>query len=196
MLGVGWTKMLLIGVVALIVSGPKDLPVVMSRLGKFVAQIRRMGIEFQREINMTTGLDQITDLRRSITDPLRRTAAEITREFHKTTSAGTAVATGASAPQDPAAESVVDEINAKLGMTTATPAPLVAPAVMTGPKFESPRPAEAIAPVFKPKKPRSKKPVGIEATAPATVSPLELFPEPAPAPKSRKPHVPNPKTEA
>ena len=32
MLGVGWTEMLLIGVVALIVIGPKDLPVVMGRL--------------------------------------------------------------------------------------------------------------------------------------------------------------------
>ena len=37
MLGVGWTEMLLIGVMALVVIGPKDLPVVMRRLGKFVA---------------------------------------------------------------------------------------------------------------------------------------------------------------
>ena len=218
MLGVGWTEMLLIGVVALIVIGPKDLPVVMSRLGKFVAQIRRMGSEFQREINKTTGLDQITDLRRSITEPLRQTAAEITREFNKTTSTGTTVPTGAIAPKDPAAESVVDEINAKLGMTPATPGPLVAPAVMTGPKVESPGPAEAIAPVAKAKKPRAKKAVVVEAAvpvepvasipapkkprakaaaaAPATVALLELFPEPAPAPKLRKPRAPKPKTEA
>ena len=50
--------MLLIGVMALVVIGPKDLPVVMRRLGKFVAQIRHISSEFQREINMTTGLDQ------------------------------------------------------------------------------------------------------------------------------------------
>ena len=82
MFGVGWTEMLLIGVVALIVIGPKDLPVVMRQLGKVVGTIRRMGGEFQRELNKTTGLDQITDLRRSITEPLKQTAAEITREFN------------------------------------------------------------------------------------------------------------------
>ena len=40
MLGVGWTEMLVIGVVALIVIGPKDLPVMMGRIGKFAATIR------------------------------------------------------------------------------------------------------------------------------------------------------------
>ena len=72
MFGVGWTEMLLIGVVALVVIGPKDLPVVMNRLGKVVATIRRMGNEFQQELNKTTGLDQLTDLRRSITEPLKQ----------------------------------------------------------------------------------------------------------------------------
>ena len=71
MFGIGWTEMLVLGVVALIVIGPKDLPVLMNRLGKAVATIRRMGSEFQREINKTTGLDQITDLRKSITEPLK-----------------------------------------------------------------------------------------------------------------------------
>ena len=218
MLGVGWTEMLLIGVVALIVIGPKDLPVVMSRLGKFVAQIRRMGTEFQREINKTTGLDQITDLRRSISEPLRQTAAEITREFNKTTSSGATVPSGVIAPKDPASESVVDEINAKLGMTPATPGP-IAPPVMTGPAIDSPAPAEAMVPA-KPRKPRAKRPAGepviaasaaleqpvtapaprkrrspIAAAAPAA-APLELFSEPATAPKPRKPRTPKPKTEA
>ena len=62
MLGVGWTEMLVIGIVALIVIGPKDLPMMMGRLGKAVSTIRRMGAEFQREINKTTGLDTVADL--------------------------------------------------------------------------------------------------------------------------------------
>src|SRR3569833_1599354 len=107
MVGGGWTEMLLIGVVALVVIGPKDMPVVMNRLGKVVATIRRMGTEFQREINKTTGLDQITDLRRSITEPLKQTAQEITREFNRTTDSGSVVPSGAIAPKDPAAERVV-----------------------------------------------------------------------------------------
>ena len=47
MLGVGWTEMLLIGVVALIVIGPKELPALMHRVGKFAGTIRRMGQDFQ-----------------------------------------------------------------------------------------------------------------------------------------------------
>ena len=42
MLGVSWSEMLLVGVVALIVIGPKDLPAVMHRIGKFAATIRRI----------------------------------------------------------------------------------------------------------------------------------------------------------
>ena len=67
MFGLGWTEMLVIGVVALIVIGPKDLPVLMNRMGKFVSSIRRMGSDFQREINKASVLDTITDLRKSIT---------------------------------------------------------------------------------------------------------------------------------
>ena len=57
MLGVGWTEMLLIGIVALVVIGPKELPGLMKKLGQFTGQIRRMGQDFQRELNKTTGLD-------------------------------------------------------------------------------------------------------------------------------------------
>ena len=82
MLGLGWTEMLVIGVVALIFIGPKDLPVVMGRIGKIVGQVQRMGREFQREINKTTGLDEVRNLRTSITAPLKKTADEIRKDFN------------------------------------------------------------------------------------------------------------------
>lgn len=224
MFGVGWTEMLLIGVVALVVIGPKDLPVVMNRLGKVVASIRRMGSEFQREINKTTGLDQLTDLRRSITEPIKQTAQEITREFNRVTEAGAVEPSGAIAPKDPSSESVVAEIHEKLGMTPVQPGPIAAP-VMTASaaspaaKVESPAPVEAIAPVAKPKAPRKSRaktpastaaaaatPQPVKATpkpkkAAATAHALELFPEtPAAKPKKaappRKPRATKPKADA
>ncbi|WP_052951495.1 Sec-independent protein translocase protein TatB [Devosia soli] len=115
MLGLGWTEMLVIGVVALIVIGPKDLPVVMGRVGKFVGQIRRMGNEFQREINRTTGLDEVRNLRNSITSPLKKTAEEIRREFNTMTPTGPKPS-GAIKPADPQSESVVDELRTAAGM--------------------------------------------------------------------------------
>ncbi len=88
MLGVGWTEMLVIGVVALIVIGPKELPALMHRIGKFAGTIRRMGQDFQRELNKTTGLDEVKNLRASITAPLKATTDAIRKEFNTTTSTG------------------------------------------------------------------------------------------------------------
>ena len=195
MLGVGWTEMLLIGIVALIVIGPKDLPMLMGRLGKMMATVRRMGTEFQREINKSTGLEQITDLRKSITEPLKKTADEIKREFNRTTATGVEPS-GIIKPSTPGAESVVDEIHAKIGMPA--PAPSVAP-------VESPAPVEAIAPV-KPK--RVRKPAAAEA-APAeenavpakaprsgAKTPAADAGAEAPAPKPRAKRTPKPKVES
>ncbi len=168
MLGVGWTEMLVIGVVALIVIGPKDLPMLMQRLGKAIGSIRRMGADFQRELNKTTGLDQITDLRRSITEPLKKTTAEITREFNKITPTGVAPS-GAIKPADPKAESVVAEIQAATGIAPASPA---APVMTAQPR---PEPAAAVKSdvATKPKRPRTRKvesPAPVEAIAPAAAA--------------------------
>ncbi len=112
MFGIGWTEMLVLGVVALIVIGPKDLPVVMNRMGKILGSIRRMGTEFQRELNKASGLDQVTELRRSITAPLKQTADEIRSEFNKTSSSGKVEPSGAIKPKNPGEESVVETIKA------------------------------------------------------------------------------------
>jgi sec-independent protein translocase protein TatB len=134
MLGVGWTEMLVIGVVALIVIGPKELPAVMNRIGKFAGTIRRMGAEFQRELNKTTGLNELTSLRNSVTAPLRATADAIRKEFNSVTPSGTVEPSGALKPQDPKGESVVDEIKAAAGLAPGVASTDAAPAAPAKPK--------------------------------------------------------------
>lgn len=119
MLGLSWTEMLVIGIVALIFIGPKDLPVVMGKAGKVIGQIQRMGREFQREINKTTGLDEVRNLRSSIANPLKQTADEIRKEFNAIGKDGKQTPTGVIKPSDPKVESVADEIRAKAGMPPA-----------------------------------------------------------------------------
>ncbi len=46
MFDIGWTELLLIGVVALIVIGPKDLPVMFQTIGRFTGRMRIMAREF------------------------------------------------------------------------------------------------------------------------------------------------------
>lgn len=175
MLGVGWTEMLVIGVVALIVIGPKELPALMHRVGKFAGTIRRMGSDFQRELNKTTGLNEITNLRQSVTQPLKATADAIRKEFNTTTATGEVKPSGAIKPADPKVESVVDEIKAAAGI--ATPAVAAAP-VMT----PIAQPAEA------PKAPvKAARPAKIKAPAESKVTSADIAPAKKAVPKAKKP---------
>lgn len=180
MLGVGWTEMLVIGVVALIVIGPKDLPVMMQRLGKVIGTVRRMGNEFQREINKTTGLDQVRDLRKSITEPLKQTGAEIAKEFNAMSKDGTVQPTGVLKPTDPKVESVYDSIQKAVGMTQAKEAATAAPAVTA--------PVASVA--AKPKRVAKAKPVPTAPVARADLAPIAAEPTvAAKKPAARKPQA-------
>jgi sec-independent protein translocase protein TatB len=178
MLGVGWTEMLVIGVVALIVIGPKDLPLVMGRIGKFAATIRRMGSEFQRELNKTTGLNEIANLRNSVTAPLKATADAIRKEFNTTTATGAVQPSGALKPADPKVESVVDEIKAAAGMTPAAPA-AAAPAMTP---LATPAPELSITAV--PAKPKRTPRVKVPTVTPVAVA--DIPPAAKPARAARK----------
>jgi sec-independent protein translocase protein TatB len=51
MFDIGFGELLLIGIVSLIVVGPKDLPGMFRTLGRFTAKARAMGREFQRAMD-------------------------------------------------------------------------------------------------------------------------------------------------
>ncbi len=69
MFDIGWTELLVVGVVALIVVGPKDLPKMFRALGQFTAKARNMAREFQRAMDAAadeTGVkDVASDLRKA-----------------------------------------------------------------------------------------------------------------------------------
>lgn len=114
MLSIGWSEMLVIAAVALIVVGPKDLPAMLRQLGRMMGTLRRMGNDFRAEINKAVAVDEITDIRKSITQPLVTARQEIEREFNKVGPNGTVEPSGKIVPKDPNSESVYEEITAAI----------------------------------------------------------------------------------
>jgi sec-independent protein translocase protein TatB len=66
MLDVGWMELLIIGVVALIVIGPKDLPEMFRTLGRFTAKLRAMGREFQRAMETAAKESGVKDVAKDL----------------------------------------------------------------------------------------------------------------------------------
>jgi sec-independent protein translocase protein TatB len=75
-----WGELLLIGVVALIVIGPKELPGVLRMIGQWVGKIRRMAAEFQSQFQEAMREAEMADLRKQV-DELNNAARGLTRQF-------------------------------------------------------------------------------------------------------------------
>ncbi|MDT0682717.1 Sec-independent protein translocase protein TatB [Roseicyclus sp. F158] len=72
MLDIGWSELLVIGVVALIVVGPKDLPVLFRTLGQFTGKMKRMAREFTSAMEDAADQSGMKDVQRdlrSMTNP-------------------------------------------------------------------------------------------------------------------------------
>jgi sec-independent protein translocase protein TatB len=78
MLDFSWGELLVIGVVALIVIGPKELPSVLRTVGQWVAKIRRMAGEFQSQFQEAMREAEMADLKKHV-DELSDTARGLTR---------------------------------------------------------------------------------------------------------------------
>jgi sec-independent protein translocase protein TatB len=64
MFDISWGKLVIIGVVALIVIGPKELPAVLRTLGQWMTKIRRMASEFQGQFQEAMREAEMADLKK------------------------------------------------------------------------------------------------------------------------------------
>lgn len=105
MFDIGWSELVLVGVVALIAIGPKELPGVLRMVGQWMSKARKMAAEFQgqfqeamREAEMAdlkksfdevkeaaTGFNPLTSLQKDVSDALRVDALDKPAETSATT---------------------------------------------------------------------------------------------------------------
>jgi len=70
MFEVGWSELLVIAVVMIVVVGPKDLPNMLRTFGRTVAKLRAMAGDFQKQFNDALKEAELDDVKNSI-DTLR-----------------------------------------------------------------------------------------------------------------------------
>lgn len=175
MLGLDWSELALIAVVAVVVIGPKDLPDAVRGIAKGIQKLRRMAWEFQGQVDEVVREAKLEDVRNSINEIRNFNVRDIVeKEIDKDGSIRKTFT------EDPIGNPLRDAFSPDAGHGAAVtpppsamppaPPPPVAPAFVppgTLPPLPEPPPppAAAVPPAFVP--PASVPPVASPAPAPA-----------------------------
>jgi sec-independent protein translocase protein TatB len=148
--GIGGLEILVIGLLALIVVGPKDLPLMMRKVGQFLARARAMASEFRSSFDEMARQAELDELRKEV-EALRNAQA---------------------VPLGAEAEEAFRDIDKSLKEPLAVPPPVVTPVPEAKPEALPEPEAKAPEPASKPKavrKPRAKaaKPPATKTTTTA-----------------------------
>jgi sec-independent protein translocase protein TatB len=156
---IGWGELVLIGVVALIVIGPKELPATLRTLGQYMTKIRRMAAEFQSQFQEAMREAEMADLKQHF-DTIQDATKDL-RSFDPVATVRNEIETAAAdkpakSEGEKAATASADEAAASEVVASAAPSPQPVPA----------EPPPSVSP-----------PAGAAPAAPAPAPPVE----PAPA---------------
>jgi sec-independent protein translocase protein TatB len=66
MLDIGWSELLVVAVVAIVVVGPKDLPKLMRSFGFYAGKLRRAASDFQRQFDEAMAESEADEVRKNI----------------------------------------------------------------------------------------------------------------------------------
>lgn len=119
MFEIGWSELLVIGVVLIVVVGPKDLPRMLRTFGKTTTQLKRMAGDFRKQFDEAlreAELDEVRDNIKSMNptadirkamNPIRAVGDEIRSSLMTATKAPEPKVPSADAPARPAEPSVI-----------------------------------------------------------------------------------------
>ena len=185
MFDISWGKLVIIGVVALLVIGPKELPSVLRQLGQMMAKIRRMAAEFQGQFQDAMREAEMADLK---------------KQFDETTSSLATAASSMTSALDPTGikndmeKLIQDPMQLDSSVATSTPAtPPSDPAAVATPATAAPEatpPSDPVSLGTAPVAPQNPAPT-VDLPMPELPPPLDTkdfadassSPAPSPAPK-------------
>src|SRR5690606_104577 len=100
MLDIGWTELLVIGIVLIVVVGPKDLPPMLRAFGRMTGTLRKMAGDFRTQFDEALRESELDEVRKTIADaqkmnpsnalrdainPLRQMGQDIRNDLEKST---------------------------------------------------------------------------------------------------------------
>ena len=122
MFDVGWSELLVIGVVAIVVVGPKDLPKMLRTFGNYAGKARRVANDFKRQFDEALKEAELDDVRQSVED-LRKSMAVDLNAPAKTITPPPATPAPAPAVEEATSEPVAIESKPAEPAATAEPKP-------------------------------------------------------------------------
>ncbi len=150
MFDIGWSELVVIGIVALIAIGPKELPGVLRAVGTYMGKIRRMASEFQGQFQEAMREAEMADLKKSVDemtdsatksftdfDPIGSVRKEIdsfTADPLKDTSSATTPA-----PETVSPEAAASSTPAPVSPDTTIPQPAAADTTTLAPEAPQPK---------------------------------------------------------
>ncbi|MGY5777108.1 Sec-independent protein translocase protein TatB [Rhizobium sp. LEGMi135b] len=205
MFDIGWSELVVIAVVALVVIGPKELPTTLRTIGKMTARARKVAGEFRAQFDEAMREAELDDVRQTIADaqklnpmnslreamnPLRDMGNEIKADLQRVATPDKAASAATPLPSEPV-PGVSSGLPEALAATSTMPAASSNPPPAAAPEAPAavvPQPVAAVSEAAeKPKtarKPRAKTPVkGDEVAAAAVVQTPVVTEKPKRAPR-------------
>lgn len=155
--GVGFEEMILLVLVAIIVIGPKDLPLMMRKFGRFTGKMRAMAFEFKQGFDELGRQAELEELRKEVADLKKHTGLEDLRK-------------------DLEDDTRNLESDVRSALTDTAPRPVAAAPGEPAPGAEPPRASSA----DKWPKPVKRPPMHPAAASAVTMARPDPAPEPAP----------------
>lgn len=158
------TKLIVIGIIALLVIGPKELPGMLRQLGQYIAKMRRMAGEFQQQFSDAMRESELQELKKDMEKMAQDAKVDMNYDMVRDTE-----------------REIRDAIDNAGKPVEAAKAPEIRnPTPDNDPdgafiQVDIPKPAEAIAAATP----------AVETSSHPPVREVGLDPEPAPAPKAR-----------